>query len=368
MRRRPLVPFARLVLVLLAAACHRRSAPIADTALTAPTATVSGDTAGKIPFDSAAADSVRRAKLYATIRPKAVNAAVGLPTLEKGDSTGPDILRLQIMLDGSGFSAGIMDGHWGHNTTSALVAFQSAAGLPTTGLPDSTTMAAVIERYGDRKPIVRYVVTDSDVAGPFVKIPSSPYDQAKLPCMCYQGPVEEMAERFHATPDLLDQLNDGNLGHLAAGRKLWVPNVVRPTATAGLARLIISKTGGHTEGVDSAGRVLFHFPSTLGSQYDPSPTGKFRVTEITRNPEFHYNPKLYADVPDTKPDAYFKPGPNSAVGVVWMSLSQPHYGIHGTPHPETIGYADSHGCVRLTNWDAEWLSERIRPGTRVEFR
>jgi lipoprotein-anchoring transpeptidase ErfK/SrfK len=163
------------------------------------------------------------------------------------------------------------------------------------------------------------------------------------------------------------------LDHLTPGTRLVVPNVrdrtaANPADSVLIARLIISKTGFWTHAVDSAGHVIYHFPSTLGAGYDPSPTGDFKVTDVAADPAFHYQPKLFHEVPDTKPDAHLPPGPNSPVGVVWISLSKPHYGIHGTSSPETIGYVSSHGCVRLTNWDALKLADLVELGTPVEFR
>jgi lipoprotein-anchoring transpeptidase ErfK/SrfK len=133
-------------------------------------------------------------------------------------------------------------------------------------------------------------------------------------------------------------------------------------------RIVISKKEFWTHLVDSSGKVIRHFPSTLGAGYDPSPTGEFHVTGITRNPAFRYDPKLFAEIPDTRPTAKLRPGPNSPVGVVWIALSKPHYGIHGTAAPESIGYQSSHGCVRLTNWDATALADLISTGTPVTFQ
>jgi lipoprotein-anchoring transpeptidase ErfK/SrfK len=216
---------------------------------------------------------------------------------------------------------------------------------------------------------VRYTVTAEDVKGPFRKIPESPYEKAKLDCMCYESAAEALSEKFHATPQLLAQLNGGtDLSSVRAGTELWVPDVQRPATAGALGRLVVFKRGGFMQGIDSAGTVLFHFPSTLGNQYDPSPTGEFKITRIARDPDFHYNPKLYAEVPDWKEDAVLKPGPNSPVGVVWMALNEPHYGIHGTADPHTIGYASSHGCIRLTNWDASWLADHVAAGTPIVFR
>jgi len=216
------------------------------------------------------------------------------------------------------------------------------------------------------------------VKGPFVDIPNSVYDQAKLACLCYSSPAEELAEKFHTSEQLLHQLNPTvDLKTVSAGTSIQVPNVepfqpgAPAPATSGsgqVAKLIISRKEYWTHAVDAAGNVIDHFPSTLGAGYDPSPSGDFHVTGISQSPAFHYQPALMAEVPDSRPTARLKPGPNSPVGVVWMALSKPHYGIHGTSSPQTIGYANSHGCVRLTNWDAEKLASLVKAGTPVEFQ
>jgi lipoprotein-anchoring transpeptidase ErfK/SrfK len=183
-----------------------------------------------------------------------------------------------------------------------------------------------------------------------------------------------LSERFHTSKKLLADLNPKvDFDKLKAGTTILVPNVeldgaAVPQDTAIIARVIVSKKHFWTHAVDEDGRIIYHFPSTLGAGYDPSPTGDVRVTYVSRDPSFKYQPKLFADVPDSNPEARLPAGPNSPVGLVWMSLSKPHYGIHGTSSPETIGYANSHGCVRLTNWDALRLSDLVDIGTPVQFR
>jgi lipoprotein-anchoring transpeptidase ErfK/SrfK len=183
-----------------------------------------------------------------------------------------------------------------------------------------------------------------------------------------------LSERFHSSKKLIAALNPRvNFDKLIEGTLITVPNVeygntALPQDTAIIARVIISKKHFWTHAVDSEGKIIYHFPSTLGAGYDPSPTGDYRVTWVSRDPSFKYQPKLFAEVPDTDPEAKLPAGPNSPVGVVWMSLSKPHYGIHGTSSPETIGYANSHGCVRLTNWDALRLSDLVDIGTPVQFK
>ncbi|NNF57162.1 MAG: L,D-transpeptidase, partial [Rhodothermaceae bacterium] len=110
------------------------------------------------------------------------------------------------------------------------------------------------------------------------------------------------------------------------------------------------------------------FPTTIGASYDPSPQGDYTIISVTRNPWWHYQPSLLEDVPDDEEDARIPPGPNNAVGRVWMALSEPHYGIHGTSAPETIGYVSSAGCIRLTNWDVLFLADHVSAGTPVVFR
>lgn len=283
------------------------------------------------------------------------------------------------MLDRAGFSPGIIDGTWGKNAAKALRYFRAANGM------DSTVTKSVDKATYDRLAaaaqttplITTHHVTMDDTEGPFLPIPDDVYEQAKLKCLCYSSPAEQLAEQFHTSEAMLRQLNPKvDLKALAAGMSLQVPNVETPiddpatrdTAAQRAAKIVISKTGFWTQVLDGSGKVVAHFPSTLGAGYDPSPTGGFRVTNISREPSFHYQPALFAEVPDTKPKAKLPPGPNSPVGVVWMALSKPHYGIHGTSSPETIGYTNSHGCVRLTNWDADRLAQLIRAGTPVEFQ
>ncbi len=305
---------------------------------------------------------------------------------------GPIVLHIQVLLDRANFSPGIVDGRWGQNAKNALHWFKVAYRLDTAATMESPVGAAIntgpleysdpqavidqatydrLLAVGSKLPVVAtYEIAGEDVAGPFLRVPKDAYAQAKLECLCYESLEELLAEKFHTTAELLGQLNPGvDLKSAAAGTKIFVPNVLleRPKRVGQIATIAISRNGFWTQARDSANRIIHHFPSTLGSSYDPSPTGSLRVTNIARNPPFHYQPKLFADVPDSRPEAMLPPGPNSPVGVVWMALSRPHYGIHGTGSPETIGYANSHGCVRLTNWDARILSQMAGPGTRVVF-
>jgi lipoprotein-anchoring transpeptidase ErfK/SrfK len=284
---------------------------------------------------------------------------------------GPSVLRMQVLLSRAFFSTGMMDGYWGRNIQTAVRFYQAREGLPATGVVDSATYLHLVRAAGDPQTAVPYVLTEEDVRGPFVRIPEDIYAQARLSCSCFESLSEKLSERFHTRLPVLRKLNPGvNLDSVAAGDTLHVLSV-RPSdarASGEIRQLVVSGAGSYLQALDANGRILYHFSATLGSSFDPSPAGDFTVTSIHENPWWHYQPRLLAHVPDDRPSARIPPGPNSAVGRVWMSLSAPHYGIHGTKSPETIGYAQSAGCVRLTNWDALFLSRQVVPGTPVAFR
>lgn len=319
------------------------------------TAAQGADAAAAERFDEISAETTNR-------RPR-------LPVGEPGG--GPSVLHVQVLLDRANFSPGVLDGRWGKNTEKAVYWFQYDRGLEPTGQVDAVTYDLLVAASRERPAVEPYTLTADDLAGPFVDLPDDVYEKAELDCLCYESAIERLAERLHATPELLAQLNPGlDAGALQEGTTLWVPAVRDGTnapEAGAVDRIVISKNGFYTQALAADGRILFHFPSTLGTDYDPTPDGEFHVTGITFEPHFHYQPELFHEVPDDDPTAMLPPGPNSPVGVVWIALSKPHYGIHGTPEPRTIGYTSSHGCVRLTNWDAELLAHHVARGTPVHF-
>jgi lipoprotein-anchoring transpeptidase ErfK/SrfK len=279
----------------------------------------------------------------------------------------PGDADVQVALDRSAFSPGQIDGKGGSNTRKALAAFQEAQDLPVTGRLDAKTWQNLWAASAGPT-WAAYTITPEDAAGPFVpSIPEDMSEKAKLERLGYTSILEMLGERFHSSPDFLRKLNPG--AHFAAGEKIKVPNVrlQAPAAEAGEVRVVVSKGAG-TLTVDRGGDVLFFAPVTSGSEHDPLPIGDWKVQGISRNPSFHYNPDLFwdADASDTK--AKIPPGPNNPVGVVWIDLDKPHYGLHGTPEPRTIGKTSSHGCVRLTNWDALTVASLVKVGTPVQFR
>ncbi|MGZ4808214.1 MAG: L,D-transpeptidase family protein [Thermoanaerobaculia bacterium] len=296
------------------------------------------------------------------------NAPVQIPI--DGDVRGPSVLKTQVYLDRLHFSVGTIDGRWGRNSAITVWWWQRTHGLPTSAVVDEATFRSIAAAAGSPPTVQNYALTEDDVKGPFVQIPDDVYDQQKLECLCYESLKEKLAEKFHADQDFLEVLNpNAKFSELKAGDTILVPNV-RPALTADqrdVAKVIVSIAGNSLNGFDATGNLLFHAPTTVGAGYDPSPDETVKIVRIVPDPQFHYDPTLYHEVPDTNPDAHLASGPNSPVGVVWIALSKPHYGIHGTKDPEAIGYASSHGCIRLTNWDANELEHRVAEGVLVSF-
>lgn len=323
----------------------------------APTAQIAFAPNGKESFEGLDANGI-------------LSAPVVVPV--KGDVSGPSVLKTQVYLDRHNFSVGALDGRWGKNTSIALWWFQRSRGIQAAepGALDEQTYRMLVTGAGAVPALVQRTLTEEDVEGPFESIPEDVYDKAKLKCLCYESIKEKLAERFHTSQEFLEQINpDVIMGELKAGDKIWVPNVREPITTdrPDIARVQISIRGNTFNAFDAQGNLIFHSPTTLGNKYDPSPRETVEVKKITFDPHFHYQPKLFHEVPDDEPEANLSPGPNSPVGVVWVALSKPHFGIHGTSDPESIGYASSHGCVRLTNWDANDVARRLQPGVKIEF-
>lgn len=274
-------------------------------------------------------------------------------------SSGSPTLRAQVLLDRAHFSVGEIDGSYGENMRNAVKAYQRAHNLPDDGIVKADTWDAL---DADTAPVLGpYTIGDSDLAGPFEKIPSDMMEKAKLKTLAYQSPLEELGERFHSSPRLLEKLNPGKHFDLS-GEQLIVPQVQRAQITAKLAKVVVSEADKSVEALDANGAIIARYPATMGSEHDPLPIGDWKLHKPLHNPDFFYNSDLFWDANEQHAKAKLPPGPNNPVGTVWIGLSKEHYGIHGTPEPSAIGKAQSHGCIRLTNWDAEELAGMVMPG------
>ena len=328
-------------------------------------------------------------------------AAAQKPSPSPVDTT--QMIAVQVALDRAGFSPGEIDGRGGPKTRLALSEFQKSAKLQPTGVVSEETLTAL---QAPAEPLLTYTITEQDVAGPFIdQMPRDMMESAKLPALAYTSPLEALAEKFHSSPALLRALNPG--ASWTAGEAIKVPNVepfelpTKPEKAAPAAKVNAATTkpaagakgaagtkpaadanapaaanlevliSGTTKSLvvrDAAGKVLMHAPVTVGSSKDPLPIGDWKVVGVSWNPPFNYNPDLFWDADPAHAKAKIPPGPNNPVGVVWVDINKEHFGLHGTPEPSTIGRTESHGCIRLTNWDATKLGRLVAAGTKVTIR
>ncbi|NCP12385.1 MAG: murein L,D-transpeptidase [Sphingomonadales bacterium] len=330
------------------------------------------------------------------------------------------LMQAQVVLDRIGFAPGVVDGKMGMSTKNALTGFQTANDLKVTGELDEATKQA-LSQWSTISATRVVTVPEDFAAGEFSDLPDDPQEKAKLDRLGYESLAEKLAERFHTTVAVLKELNPGGTpagmeksaddamtssskrsdqsgasdkkdddSFFYAGQKLRVPNIggdmIDPNSVKDAAwrdtlkmlgvgseqpqaaKIVVDESDGVLRAFDKSGKLIAQFTATMGSKHDPLPLGDWGITGVAKNPPFNYNPELFWDADDSDKKAKLPPGPNGPVGVVWIDLTKEHYGIHGTPAPETIGRAQSHGCVRLTNWDAARLAQMVSTSTKVVFQ
>ena len=279
----------------------------------------------------------------------------------------PALVRLEVLLDRAGFSPGVIDGHGGDNLNRALAAYAEARHLPAS--PDAVQAALQSLSAQDRAPTMQaYQITAVDAAGPFIGTPPKDYPAlARLPALSYSTPQQLLAETFHMDQHLLKALNP-TADFSKAGTTILVTSPRPSTRRYQGARIEVDKTNDQVRVFGPDGQLAAAYPATVGSTERPAPTGKFAVKGVARNPDYVYDPRRLTFTPKgAKGKLTIKPGPNNPVGSTWIGLTYPTYGIHGTPDPSLIGKRASHGCVRLTNWDAAELGRSVKPGVEVDF-
>jgi lipoprotein-anchoring transpeptidase ErfK/SrfK len=328
--------------------------------------------AGAMLVTSDAADARPRGKASSAPAPvldaQSINAAqVSAPT-GKGRAPAPSVaaaIKSEVLLDRAGFSPGQIDGKAGTNDKKAITAFQEANGLKPSGTLDVETWNR-LAATSTEPAMVEYEIQPADVKGPFNKtVPKTLEKKAELKTLNFTNPRELLAEKFHIDPALLARLNP-KLSFDTAGTKIQVPNIARKPSQAKVAKVVVDKTARTVRALDGDGKQISFYPASVGSEERPAPSGTLPIRSVAENPTYTYRPKLkFKGVKATKPFT-IAPGPNNPVGNTWIDLGD-GFGIHGTPEPQNISKTESHGCVRLTNWDAEALGKMVHRGTKVEF-
>ena len=300
------------------------------------------------------------------LQPDTINSASITPSLLErriaiSDRPDPAIVRLQVLLDRAGASPGVIDGYGGENVAKAIAAFEAMRNLPADGRLDPP----VVEQLSDPTPVVQpYVVSEDDLKGLVANVPEDYSEQAKMDRLGYTSVAERLAERFHMDVDLLKALNATSTFSVGETVSVVIPGAPRHGM---VKRIVARRRIGQLMAFGADGTLLAAYPATIGSRQTPSPSGTHKIKGVARMPPYVYNPEINFQQRDNRQVLTLPPGPNNPVGTVWIDLSKPTYGIHGTPEPSLIDKAGSHGCVRLTNWDVEELAAMVKPGVVVEF-
>jgi lipoprotein-anchoring transpeptidase ErfK/SrfK len=305
--------------------------------------------------------------LAAGIDAAAINSAdFGASKSLSEDRINPLVVKVQVLLDRARFSPGEIDGRLGENAQKALKAFAEAKGLKP-NRPLTTEVWGALAATSSDAVVTEYKITKDDVKGPFLeKLPPKMEEMKDLTALSYTSPREALAEKFHMSEDLLEALNPGKKFD-QAGDAIFVTNVPKNDSKLKIGRIEVDKERQTLKAFSSSGELVAFFPATVGSEEKPTPSGTLKVESADANPNYRYHPDYKFKGVKSKEMFDIKPGPNNPAGSFWIGLSAEGYGIHGTPNPSKVSKSESHGCVRLTNWDVNFLGRSVKKGTPVQF-
>jgi lipoprotein-anchoring transpeptidase ErfK/SrfK len=301
----------------------------------------------------------------AELTPDKINGANFAGKLPSEDSNSPLAVKVQVLLDRARFSPGEIDGRFGDNVEKALQAFAEANSLAS-GKVLTQEIWSKLQQASNDAVMTEYVLTERDIKGPYLeKLPAKMEDMKSLKTLSYTGPKEALSERFHMSQDLLVALNPAKkFDH--AGDKINVVNLPKDTPSK-TARVEVDKSRETVRSFAKDGKLIAFYPASVGSDEKPTPSGTLKVVSIQPNPTYRYDPKYKFKGVKSKEPFTINAGPNNPVGATWIGLSQASYGIHGTNEPSRVSKSESHGCVRLTNWDVARLAQSLKKGVEVSF-